>query len=154
MQYAVLYWCSIIFKTGIEWSNGTAVYYALNLDVYSTFAGKLLLKFPILLRFLTRATLIMEYAIPATLMSPIFQPQLKIIGVLLIFGLHGGFRVLGLFNLFDLFVHLLIYCLDLHGTRAFSFRATSWCIDVSSFMVLGALLSILIQENRSLHIIL
>lgn len=36
VQFMILYYMSWALKTGEEWSNGTAVYYALNLDFYAT----------------------------------------------------------------------------------------------------------------------
>ncbi len=79
LQICFVYWFSAALKTDPCWrSEGTAVYYALNLDQLVTPAGKVLLNYPDLMRFLTFATLALEILGPALLFFPRWREQVRL----------------------------------------------------------------------------
>lgn len=77
LQIAIMYWVTAINKSGEEWWNGTAVYYALSYDRGATELGSYLLNFPALLTTITFATLALEALGPFLLFSPVFNSQLR-----------------------------------------------------------------------------
>jgi hypothetical protein len=90
VQLALLYWCTALLKTGVEWTQaGTALYYALSLDQLLLPGGRLLYPHPDLLRTLTFATWYTELLLPLALFIPfgVRWWRLLVIGVLLLFHL-------------------------------------------------------------------
>jgi hypothetical protein len=91
-----VYWFAAALKSDPVWRHdGTALYYALNIDQTVTRAGRFLLGFPRLLTFLTFATLWLEALGPLLLFCPVFTGPLRL-GVVVLFVL---FHLVGL-NLF------------------------------------------------------
>ena len=102
VQLLMMYVMTALLKTGEEWRiDGTAVYYALQLDQYSKPLGDWLLQFPTLLRFLTHATLAIEMLIPVLFLFPVFNFFTRTVGILLMIGFHLGITAtldVGLFS--------------------------------------------------------
>ncbi|MBI1913520.1 MAG: HTTM domain-containing protein [Planctomycetes bacterium] len=92
-QVCFVYWFSVLLKSDPIWrSEGTALYYALNVDQFVTPLGRRLLDYPDLLRLLTFGTLALEAAGPALLFLPVCSGPVRTL-VVFIFVL---FHVLGL----------------------------------------------------------
>ncbi len=79
LQICFVYWFSVILKSTKSWLiRGTGVYYALMLDRYVTNFGKLLLEsHPLLLKFLTYATMGLEAFGPLLAFSPFFSGPVR-----------------------------------------------------------------------------
>jgi hypothetical protein len=92
LQIAFVYWFTAIWKTGDEWRvDGTALYYTLSNDQYTTQLGAYLLNFPALLTVLTFATLALEALGPFLLFSPLFTGPVRTAAVVAFVSLHSGF---------------------------------------------------------------
>lgn len=80
LQVAFVYFFSALLKTGEDWyPDGTAVYYALQLDQFATYIGKFLLNFPDLLFGMTYFVYFLEMIGPILLFSPIFFKQFRLV---------------------------------------------------------------------------
>ena len=98
IQIVVVYWGGFLSKSGVTWWNGEAVGGVLQLDQYASSWGSRLLAYPVLLRYLTWATLLIEALAPLLLLLP--RGWARISGVALLGFLQVGFAVfmeLGLF---------------------------------------------------------
>ncbi|BAQ66671.1 HTTM domain-containing protein [Geminocystis sp. NIES-3709] len=116
-QICLIYWCAWLFKSDPIWRvEGTAVYYALSLDLFATSFGKYLLNFPELLKFLNFATLSIELIGPFFLFMPIFTDSFRLATVIVFIGLHLGFRLALIIGIF-----YLVSC-------------TGWLIFIPSFV--------------------
>ena len=84
LQICFVYWFSVALKSPKNWLiRGTGVYYALMLDRYVTNFGKLLLEsHPLLLKFLTYATMGIEAFGPLLAFSPFFSGPVRCLVVL------------------------------------------------------------------------
>ena len=98
--------------------DGTAVYYALSLDFSVRPFGHFLLGFPELLRFLSRATMAVEFLGPLLILSPWKTGQLRLLAVALFVGSTPG----------------LALTMDLTGFSAIMFVV--W-LGISSWLGLG-----------------
>lgn len=95
-QTLLIYITSAIYKSqGHQWWDGSALSYVFNLDVFAKRPGIFLLQYPVLLRGLTRATVIFEFLCPFLLISPITTDFLKTAAV----GLFIGFQLVLFFTL-------------------------------------------------------
>lgn len=93
LQICLVYWCSAALKSDPSWrTEGTAVYYALNIDQLVTPFGEILLDYPRLLWFLTFATLGLEALGPLLLFCPVHNGWIRFVVVLVFVAFH----VLGL----------------------------------------------------------
>ncbi|MGI8861087.1 MAG: HTTM domain-containing protein [Rubrobacteraceae bacterium] len=91
MQIAFVYIFTALLKTGDEWRvDGTALYYALNLDHLVTPFGVWMSQFPDLLKVLTFATLGLEALGPFLLFFPFFTGPVRTAMVLAFMSLHFG----------------------------------------------------------------
>lgn len=99
LQVISLYWFSVLLKSGPEWRvDGTAVYYALNMDMISTPIGKFFLPFEGLLTVLTWGVLAFEIIGPALLLVPSnFVRVAAIAGFLAMHAGFGMFLSIGIF---------------------------------------------------------
>lgn len=91
---------SAIEKSGADWTDGKAIFYALNLDVYAKSTADWLLAFPELMVLLTHGTWYLELFAGFIIFVPYFNTQLRIFTILLFIGFHLSlyfFLVLGLF---------------------------------------------------------
>ena len=84
LQICFIYWFSVALKSTKNWLiSGTGVYYALMLDRYVTNFGKLLLEsHPLLLKFLTYATMGIEGFGPLLAFSPFFSGPVRCLVIL------------------------------------------------------------------------
>lgn len=102
LQIAIMYWVTAINKSGEEWWNGTAVYYALSYDRGATELGSYLLNFPVVLTILTFASLALEALGPFLLFSPVFNGPFRTAAVAAFMGFHFSILAtltVGLFSL-------------------------------------------------------
>ncbi len=101
MQIAFVYVFTVILKSGDEWRvDGTALYYALQLDQLVTPFGAFLAQFPNLLKAMTFGTLGLEAFGPLLLFIPFFIGPVRTAVVLAFMSLHYGIWMsmeLGLF---------------------------------------------------------
>ncbi len=91
MQISFMYWFTAIEKSGPEWrADGTALYYALSIDMYTTPIGDYLLQFPTLLEVMTFATLGLEAFGPFLLFSPVLTGPVRTGAALAFMGLTSA----------------------------------------------------------------
>lgn len=92
LQVLAVYFFSAILKSGDEWwPDGTAVYYTMMLDRYSTPLGRWLLGFPSLLQGLTYFVYFLELVGPLLALSPLLQRPLRFVVMLCLMAMHTGF---------------------------------------------------------------
>lgn len=92
LQFIAVYFFSALLKSGPEWrTEGTAIYYVLNIDQYALPLGKALLNFPELLKSLTFGVWWLELLGAFIFLIPF--PMAKVLGVFLFAGLQFGFAV-------------------------------------------------------------
>lgn len=91
LQVVFVYVFAAIAKTGIEWADGTAVYYVMNLDMFTKPPAKLLLPFTGLTELLTYGTYYLEKYGFILLFIPFAWKYFRTAGVLLFMSLHVGF---------------------------------------------------------------
>ena len=106
VQIMVVYVFAALLKSGDSWHDGTAIYYALNLDHFSTDLAKWVLEFPDLLYYLTLGVYYFEAFVWLFFVSPIFHGPLRTLGVLLLGLFHIGIALhlhLGMFSLIAVF---------------------------------------------------
>ena len=90
IQLAMIYFYNNINKTGHMWSDGTAIHYMYQLETFLTPLGEWLastLSINII-KFLTFMTLYIEILSPITILSPIFQPWLRRITIVVFMFFH------------------------------------------------------------------
>ena len=92
-QVMLMYFCAALEKTGYEWQvDGSAVYYALNVDTLTNYLGEWVLKsFAPILPVLSFGTLYLEAFGPLLFITPFWSGPLRTLGVLLFVALHVGF---------------------------------------------------------------
>lgn len=89
LQVCFIYWFSALLKTDDSWRvDGTAVWYALSLELFSTSFGKMLLDYPQLLKGLTFATFYLEALGPFFAFSPIYTGPLRMATAVVFMGFH------------------------------------------------------------------
>jgi hypothetical protein len=101
LQVALLYFFTGLLKDHPIWrSEGSAVWYALSLEEFSTEFGRHLLDYPSLLTFLTFATIGLELIGPFLPFVPFWNAGFRLIAVTMFVGFHLGLLVsmrLGIF---------------------------------------------------------
>ncbi len=91
LQLCFVYWFTAAAKLHPVWlGEGSAIYYALNLDQFTRPFGYFLLGFPGLLRQMTHGTMLLEAFGPLLVFSPIWTGPLRLLMVLAFIGLHAG----------------------------------------------------------------
>ncbi len=91
MQIAFVYWFGVVMKSGSQWrTDGTALYYALNLERITTSIGAYLAQFPTLLEVLTYATLALELIGPLLLFCPFLTGPVRTAAVGAFMSFHLG----------------------------------------------------------------
>lgn len=108
-QICLVYFFTGILKTGDAWHNGTAVYYALNVDQLITPAGALLKEFPKLMSALTYVTWYLEIYGSLLFFSPVATGFFRTLGIVLFACLQIGFNTsmrLGLFGMIAIVITL------------------------------------------------
>ena len=90
-QVMMVYWFTAAMKNGPDWIlDRTAIYYALNLELFERPFGQYLLNFPHRLEWLTWLVLWFERLGPFLLVTPVFVGLVRTIGVFLFVLLHVG----------------------------------------------------------------
>lgn len=90
LQIAIVYLFTIAYKTDQIWYNGTAVFYSMHAEMFSTVFGRWLLNFPLLIRLLSYFSFAAEILIPYLLIIPFTKKLFRVTAVLLLLILHGG----------------------------------------------------------------
>ena len=94
LQAMSVYLFSAILKSGSEWvPDGTAVYYALQLDMYATPFAVWLRQYQDLLTVLTYLVWFLELLGPLLVFSPLFSRPLRFLLMLLFMCMHLGFSL-------------------------------------------------------------
>ncbi|BAY69688.1 HTTM domain-containing protein [Anabaena sp. FACHB-709] len=106
-QQCFIYIFSAAFKTKSPvWVDGSAVYYSLSFDQYTTPLGHFLLNFPPLLTLFTYVTLVLEWVGPLLLFIPFRNSFFRMCAVTTFVLLHAGFGLtlnLGIFPFLSIF---------------------------------------------------
>ncbi|KAL6065396.1 hypothetical protein QOT17_010215 [Balamuthia mandrillaris] len=89
-QIFIMYYSSTYHKTDESWQDGTALYFALNIDYYVTSLGLIVRQYIELMRFLTFATLALERYGSLLLFCPFFVTPLRILLAMSFIGFHSG----------------------------------------------------------------
>lgn len=101
LQMFCLYFFTAVLKKGATWENGTALYYALNIDAWTRPFGTWMLQFADMNTFATHATLYLEYIGPFLPFIPLFNAQFRMLAISIFFSLHIGIAMtmdVGLFS--------------------------------------------------------
>lgn len=124
VQIASVYVFAVLSKTGVEWTrDGTAVYYALSLDQFSTPIGEFTRQFPTLMTALTFAVICVQTFAVFLLFSPVYTTITRSVAIILLMGMHIAFALhmnLGPFS-FVASVALLAYVPT---------RVWDWCMSI------------------------
>ncbi len=92
LQVCFVYFFTVILKNGVEWrTEFTAVYYALNLEMFTTLLGETLFKYKNLMWFLTISTYIFEAIVAFLILFPIKNWLFRTTAIILLFFMHIGF---------------------------------------------------------------
>jgi hypothetical protein len=94
LQVCFVYWFAVAWKSGAPWrEEGSAVYYALSVDGFSTRFAHFLLNFPVVMKLLTRATMVLELFGPVLLFIPFANGLLRTLAVASFIAFHAGLGV-------------------------------------------------------------
>jgi hypothetical protein len=89
LQICFVYWFAAALKTDPVWTRtGDALFYALNIEHFTTPLGLYFRQFHDLLRIFTFATRGLEFLGPLLLLSPIYRAQFRMLAVILFVSLH------------------------------------------------------------------
>jgi Vitamin K-dependent gamma-carboxylase len=89
LQICFVYWFAAALKTDPVWTRtGDALFYALNLEHFTTPLGLYFRQFHDLLRIFTFATRGLEFLGPLLLLSPLYRPQFRMLAVVLFISFH------------------------------------------------------------------
>jgi hypothetical protein len=105
LQIALVYVLTGLKKTGAEWLDGTALWYALNQEQYVTAAGQWLRSQTALIGALSRVIKWVEIFGPLLVLSPVRNAAARAIAVGVFWALHLGlhtFQAIGVFQLVGL----------------------------------------------------
>jgi predicted DCC family thiol-disulfide oxidoreductase YuxK len=93
-QICAVYLFAFADKMHPVWlTERSAVYYALNLDIFATSFGHWLLGHPALLRAATTGTLLLEGFGPILALSPFLSDRLRLLAVVSFIGFHAGLAI-------------------------------------------------------------
>ncbi|HEY8257128.1 MAG TPA: HTTM domain-containing protein [Gemmatimonadales bacterium] len=91
LQLCFVYWFAAAAKWNSIWiREGSAIYYAMNLEQLSTKFGQWLLKFPDLLRVMSRSTVVFEFFMPFLALSPVGTARLRLLAVAAFVTFHAA----------------------------------------------------------------
>lgn len=90
LQICVLYFFAFLFKSGSSWQAGLAIEYVLRVEPFVTPLGTWLIGYPLILRILTLATLVVEMAAPFLLLFPRLTGPVRVATVAILAGFHLG----------------------------------------------------------------
>lgn len=92
LQVLSVYFFSGVMKSdAVWWPDGTAVYYALQLETYATPLGQWLLNFPVLLKLLSWFVYWLEMVGPLLVLLPVFIQPFRFTIMVLLMLMHIGF---------------------------------------------------------------
>jgi len=91
LQIVSIYVFAGVQKNGFAWLEGSAVHYAMHLDMFANQFTLMLREFPALMTFLTYSTHFFERFGFTLLFIPFFWKYFRLAGVLAFMGLHLGF---------------------------------------------------------------
>lgn len=94
LQIALFSFVSAVQRTGRDWRDGSAMYYALSLDSHATAVGLFVARSPFVTHALTSLFKWLEWSCSLCTVAPIFNWQLRLLAVLSSAVLHIGFGVL------------------------------------------------------------
>ncbi|EGG23459.1 hypothetical protein DFA_05592 [Cavenderia fasciculata] len=100
LQMSLMYISSFFHKSGEEWKNGEATFYAITLDYFATDFAKFIVQFRTTIRILTIAVAKWELWGAFFLFSPIYTDYCRLFGAIGFMAMHLGFVLclrLGLF---------------------------------------------------------
>lgn len=91
LQQCFLYLVTAYLKLWPEWYvTHSAVYEILSLETFHMPLSDITYQFPSLMKFLSWASMAVEFIAPVLLISPLFHTWTRYLGILLIVGLHAG----------------------------------------------------------------
>lgn len=92
VQVVSVYFFSAALKHGDAWwPDGTAVYYALELDRYTTDIGRFLQELPLLTQGLSYGIYALEWLAPVLIFAPVAMRSLRLTAFALLMAMHLGF---------------------------------------------------------------
>jgi hypothetical protein len=151
VQIALIYFLAALDKSGDLWQNGTALYYALRTETFTTGFGRIVSNQPIwLIMLLTWGTLWLEYSTPAFFLLPFWQPTLRRIAILALCLMHLGIFVtmqLGTFPF--VMMAVLVLLLSPADWNALSKFARKWSQPVTVYYDANSGLSVLVRRISS-----
>jgi len=117
LQILIMYWMTVLLKSGSQWwSEGSAVYYTLNIDYLVTPIGKLLVGAPYgALRLATWSEAIFEIVGPLLLLLPVRRGWIRITSVVCFVLLHLLFLATLLIGIFPV-ISIIAMLFFLPGT--------------------------------------
>ncbi|MES2654339.1 MAG: hypothetical protein V4620_02060 [Bacteroidota bacterium] len=84
-QVMLVYFVSVTMKGENEWwFDGTALYYAFNLDFMQWPLAKYLLNYPTALQFATRLTSLVEFIVPMLFFIPYKNKKMRMVGIVIL----------------------------------------------------------------------
>lgn len=150
-QILMVYWVSAFMKTSNEWhADGTALYYAFNLDCIQWPLAKYLLQFPALLNVLTHVVLYMEFLIPLLFFMPFKNNQMRNVGIIVLLLFQIGIAstlFVGLFYLINITALILLIPKQLFDKLDIKNNQTSQLLPFNfnnNFLVITLLIYVLI----------
>lgn len=91
IQQFALYWVTAYLKLWPAWyGDGSAVYQILALETFHLPLSDITFQFPSLMRLATHASMFVEFFWPLLLILPFWNTGARMVGILLIIGLHTG----------------------------------------------------------------
>jgi hypothetical protein len=94
VQIALFSFVSAVQRTGRDWRDGSAMYYALSLDSHATAVGLFVVRSPLLAHALTFAFKWLEWTVSFGAIAPVFNWHMRLIAVVCSIALHLGFGLL------------------------------------------------------------
>jgi len=96
VQIAFVYWSTAAEKLSprsfsIWWEQGSAIYYALNIDQFATPLAIFIRQFPLLMKIMNYAVIVFEIVGPLLFFSPIATGTMRTLAVVTFISLHIGF---------------------------------------------------------------
>ncbi|EFA79389.1 hypothetical protein PPL_07807 [Heterostelium album PN500] len=91
LQMSCMYIASFFHKSGEEWANGEATFYAISLDYFQTPFARWILPFRTTLKLLTIAVAKWELIGPLFWFSPVYTDYCRLLGAVGFMALHAGF---------------------------------------------------------------
>ena len=89
LQLCLVYWCAALLKSDAVWiQTGDALFYALNIEHFTTPFGLYLRQDPDLLRILTFGARTFEFVGPLLLFVPVYRNRFWLLAVTLFIGFH------------------------------------------------------------------